>query len=110
MKRLHDPPPPPLAANVALSSLQCQLAAENLCVAASHLLSLIRVLRLSLLIMDEESISTEEEYQSWQANQITERAMALADRTELDWIRLRNTDGENGDVSSMDNRIRENDA
>jgi D-alanyl-D-alanine carboxypeptidase (penicillin-binding protein 5/6) len=80
MKRLHDPPPPPLAANVALSTLQCQLAAENLCVAASHLLSLIRILRLSLLIMDEETISAEEGYQSWQANQITERAMALADQ------------------------------
>lgn len=98
MKLLHDPPPPPLAANVAMSTLQCQLAAENLCVSASHLLSLIRILRLSLLIMDEETISAEEEYQSWQANQITEQAMSLADDAELEWIKLRNSTQQ--DVSS----------
>jgi hypothetical protein len=55
----QDPPPPPLAADVALASLQCQLASENICVATSHLLTLIRTLRLSLLLMDEDTIDAE---------------------------------------------------
>lgn len=45
-------PPPSLTANAALSSLQAQLAAQNICVASSQLLDLIRTLRLSLLLMD----------------------------------------------------------
>ena len=57
----QDPPPPPLAADVALSTLQCQLAAENICVASSHILSLIRTLKLSLLLMDEDCIEAEED-------------------------------------------------
>eukprot|EP00816_Leptocylindrus_hargravesii_P012475 CAMPEP_0196812772 /NCGR_PEP_ID=MMETSP1362-20130617/30731_1 /TAXON_ID=163516 /ORGANISM="Leptocylindrus danicus, Strain CCMP1856" /LENGTH=187 /DNA_ID=CAMNT_0042188651 /DNA_START=114 /DNA_END=677 /DNA_ORIENTATION=+ len=45
-------PPPSLTTNAALSSLQAQLAAQNICVASSQLLDLIRTLRLSLLLMD----------------------------------------------------------
>ena len=56
-----DDPPPPLAANVQMSSVQAKLAVENLCVASSHALDLIRTLRLSALLMDEEAIRAEEE-------------------------------------------------
>jgi len=56
-----DDPPPPLAANVQLSAVQAKLAVENLCVASSHALDLIRTLRLSALLMDEEAIRAEEE-------------------------------------------------
>mmetsp|Transcript_14977 Transcript_14977/g.26507 ORF Transcript_14977/g.26507 Transcript_14977/m.26507 type:complete len:158 (-) Transcript_14977:80-553(-) len=54
-------PPPPLAANVQMSAVQAKLAAENLCVASSNALDLIRTLRLSVLLMDEELIRAEEE-------------------------------------------------
>ncbi|KAL9188649.1 hypothetical protein ACHAXT_007027 [Thalassiosira profunda] len=54
-------PPPPLAADVQLSAVQAKLAAENLCVASSNALDLIRTLRLSALLMDEELIRAEEE-------------------------------------------------
>lgn len=90
MNSLQDPPPPPLASNVAMSSLQCQLAVENLCVAASQLLSLIRTLRLSLLLMDESTIMAEEGWQVQQVRAITEKAMQEADVLEHEWMEWRN--------------------
>jgi len=61
LMRDADDPPPPLAANVQMSVVQAKLAAENLCVASSNALDLIRTLRLSVLLMDEELIRAEEE-------------------------------------------------
>mmetsp|Transcript_30279 Transcript_30279/g.72615 ORF Transcript_30279/g.72615 Transcript_30279/m.72615 type:complete len:192 (-) Transcript_30279:154-729(-) len=95
MNSLQDPPPPPLASNVAMSSLQCQLAVENLCVAASQLLSLIRTLRLSLLLMDESTIMAEEEWQVEQVRAITEKAMQEADVLEQKWMEYRNQENIN---------------
>ena len=90
MNSLQDPPPPPLAADVTNSSLQCQLAVENLCVATSQLLSLIRTLRLSILLMDEETIAAEEEWQVQQVQAVTEQAKEQANQLEQEWIALRN--------------------
>lgn len=56
-----DDPPPPLASNVQMSAVQASLAAENLCVASSNALDLVRTLRLSVLLMDEELIQADEE-------------------------------------------------
>jgi hypothetical protein len=92
MKTPQDPPPPPLAADVAMSSLQCQLAVENLCVATSNLLSLIRTLRLSILLMDEETISAEEEWQVRQAQNIAAQAQLQANQLEKEWMDLRNSE------------------
>ncbi|ACI65238.1 predicted protein [Phaeodactylum tricornutum CCAP 1055/1] len=78
----QDPPPPPLAADVALASLQCQLASENICVATSHLLTLIRTLRLSLLLMDEDTIDAEESLQAQETKRMTEQAMTKAIQLE----------------------------
>jgi hypothetical protein len=61
MRDPDDPPPPPLAANVEMSALQAKLAAENLCVASSNALDLIRTLRLSVLFTDGELMRAEEE-------------------------------------------------
>ena len=61
MRDPADPPPPPLAANVEMTALQAKLAAENLCVASSNALDLIRTLRLSVLLTDGELIRAEEE-------------------------------------------------
>jgi hypothetical protein len=90
MTSLQDPPPPPLAADVMSSSLQCQLAVENLCVATSQLLSLIRTLRLSILLMDEETIAAEEEWQVQQVQDITTQAQEQANKIEQQWMELRN--------------------
>ena len=90
MKSLQDPPPPPLASDVLMSSLQCQLAVENLCVATSNLLSLIRTLRLSLLLMDEETIAAEEEWQVQQIKTFTNKAEDQAKFLEHEWLELRN--------------------
>ena len=95
MNTLNDPPPPPLASDVAMSSLQCQLAVENICVATSQLLSLIRTLRLSMLLMDEETIMTEEEYQVYQAQQITLNSIQEANEIEQQWMILRNNTTKN---------------
>lgn len=61
LMRDADDPPPPLASNALMSGVQSKLAAENLCVASSNALDLIRTLRLSVLLMDEELIRAEEE-------------------------------------------------
>lgn len=60
---MSDPndPPPPLAANVQMSSVQAKLAAENICVASANALDLISTLRLSIMLMDEEAMLAEEE-------------------------------------------------
>mmetsp|Transcript_3802 Transcript_3802/g.5027 ORF Transcript_3802/g.5027 Transcript_3802/m.5027 type:complete len:162 (+) Transcript_3802:23-508(+) len=60
MNSFSDPPPPPLAADVALSSLQCLTATENITVACSQILTSIRTLRLSLLLMDSDTMEAEE--------------------------------------------------
>jgi Surfeit locus protein 5 subunit 22 of Mediator complex len=84
----QDPPPPPLAADVALSTLQCQLAAENICVASSHILSLIRTLRLSLLLMDEETMDAEEQVEVERTKQLTQEALKAAVELEQQYMEL----------------------
>ena len=90
MKQLQDPPPPPLASDVAMSSLQCQMAVENLCVATSNLLSQIRTLRLSLMLMDEKTIGAEEEWQVEQMQILTTKAQEESNLLEQEWLELRN--------------------
>jgi hypothetical protein len=92
MMSLQDPPPPPLATDVASSSLQCQLAVENICVASSQLLSLIRTLRISILMMDEEAIAAEEELQVLEVEKITIEAQNQANQLEKEWMELRNSE------------------
>ena len=87
----NSAPPPPLAADVTRSALTCQLAVENLCVAASQLLSLIRTLRLSILLMDESSIVAEEEWQVHQALKLASEHLQVAAKLEQEWINLRTT-------------------
>ena len=84
----QDPSPPPLAADVALSTLQCQLAAENICVASSHILSLIRTLRLSLLLMDEDTIEAEEEVEVERTKRLTQEALREAVQIEHQYMEL----------------------
>lgn len=71
MISMNDPPPPPLASDILFSTLQCELASENICVAISNILSLIRTLKLSLLLMDDITIEAEEEIQVYQTTNET---------------------------------------
>ena len=89
---MTDPnePPPPLAADAALSSLQAKLAAQNLCVASSNLLDLIRTLRLSALLMEEGSIAEEEEAECEESREVAERAVMDSVKMEREWMRIRN--------------------
>jgi Surfeit locus protein 5 subunit 22 of Mediator complex len=82
MKSTQDPPPPPLAANVASSLVQCQVAAENLNVAASSLLTLIRTLKLSLLLTDADTMEAEQELECRACQE--EAAQALREANELE--------------------------
>mmetsp|Transcript_1186 Transcript_1186/g.1817 ORF Transcript_1186/g.1817 Transcript_1186/m.1817 type:complete len:152 (+) Transcript_1186:76-531(+) len=85
-------PPPPTAADAAWHELQTQLAVENLCVASLNMLELIRKLRLSLLLMDEDTMMAEEEYQVLQCQKAAQEAQVAADEMEAEWRKLRNTD------------------
>jgi hypothetical protein len=60
---MSDPnePPPALAADASLSAFQAKMASQNLAIAASNMLGLIRTLRLSALLMDERVIAAEEQ-------------------------------------------------
>lgn len=83
-----DPPLPPLAADVNMSTIQCQLAAENICVAASQLLSLIRTLRLSLLLMDQDTIQAEEQVEVERTQALTVEALRHAVELEQQYVQL----------------------
>lgn len=90
MATLQDPPPPALAYEVLRSQLSCQLATENLCVAASQLLTLIRQLRLSILITDTSTMTAEQVQACMDIEQETLRATQEAQALEYEWIQLRN--------------------
>jgi len=83
-------PPPPLAADASLSALQAQMAVENLCVASSNLLDLIRTLRLSILLMDEDTIAAEEEAQVASSKEQTQQCMLEAAKLEAELLKLKN--------------------
>lgn len=90
MTTLQDPPPP-AAADAAWHELQTRLSVENLCVASSHLLELIRTLRLSLLLQDEDTMTAEEEYQVLEDAKVAQEAQEAAVKLEAEWHELRNS-------------------
>ena len=90
LMRDADDPPPPLAANVQMSALQAKLAAENLCVASSNALDLIRTLRLSVLLMDEELICAEEEEEALELCELGLEAEEECNKLEEKLAELRN--------------------
>lgn len=83
-------PPPPLAADASLSALQAQMAVENLCVASSNMLDLIRTLRLSILLMDEDTIAAEEEWQVTASKEQTRQCMKQVAELEAELLKLKN--------------------
>jgi hypothetical protein len=83
-------PPPPLAADASLSALQAQMAVENLSVASSNLLEHIRTLRLSILLMDEDTIAAEEEWQVRESFRVTKEASLEAAKLEVELWKLQN--------------------
>lgn len=89
MREAEDPPPP-LAANVQMSAVQAKLAAENLCVASSNALDLIRTLRLSILLTDEEVIRAEEEEEALELCEMGLQADDECAAVEDKLIKLRN--------------------
>jgi D-arabinose 5-phosphate isomerase GutQ len=81
--------PPPLAADVALyTTVQCQLCIENICVATSQILTLIRTLRLSLLLMDDDTISAEEYIQVQEMKLLTNAANTVSMELENEYNEL----------------------
>lgn len=90
MTTLQDPPPP-AAADAAWHELQARLSVENLCVASSHLLELIRTLRLSLLLQDEDTMMAEEEYQVLEDAKVAQEAQEAVVKLEAEWHELRNS-------------------
>mmetsp|Transcript_56489 Transcript_56489/g.169000 ORF Transcript_56489/g.169000 Transcript_56489/m.169000 type:complete len:157 (-) Transcript_56489:104-574(-) len=89
---MHEPsePPPPLAADASLSSLQAKLAAQNLCVAAGNLLDLTRTLRLSALLMDEETIYAEETEECLDCRDAAEMAVRESARVTAELMKMKN--------------------
>ena len=90
LMRDADDPPPPLAADVAMNAMQAKLAAENLCVASSNALDLIRTLRLSALLMDDEAIRAEEEEEALEVCELGLQAEEECVLLEAKLIDLRN--------------------
>lgn len=87
MISLSDPPPPSLAANVGLSDLTVQVSAENLCAAASQILTLTRTLRLSLLLMDTDTVEAEEQVQVEASMEKTKLALESAVALEQEYLK-----------------------
>ena len=59
-------PPPPLAASTSLSTLQTKLSTHNIITASNTLLDLIRMMKMSALVMDGEQIYREEDVECWE--------------------------------------------
>ena len=59
-------PPPPLSSSISLSTLQTKLSTQNIITASNTLLDLIRIMRVSALVMDENRIAMEEEVECWE--------------------------------------------
>jgi len=89
---MEDPnePPPSLAASVHFTSLQAKIASQNICVAASQLLDLIRTLRMSILLMDKETIHAEEEAVCRACQQQTEQILKDCRLLEMNLMDIRN--------------------
>mmetsp|Transcript_18209 Transcript_18209/g.25657 ORF Transcript_18209/g.25657 Transcript_18209/m.25657 type:complete len:147 (+) Transcript_18209:178-618(+) len=81
-------PPAPLAADAALNQLQTKSAVQNICISANNILDLIRTLRLSVLLMDEDTVAAEEAYQTLEAQLITEKAFEDASKIEADLFKF----------------------
>ena len=79
-----------MAADASLSALQAKLAAHNLCVASANLLDLIRTLRLSALLMDEEAIAAEEEEECEECQNVAKEAVGESVQLEAELMNLRN--------------------
>ena len=90
MKDANEPPPPALAADAIQGSLQAKLAAQNLCVASSNLLDLIRRLRLSALLMEESSIAAEEEEDCLDSQELSKQARMESIQLESELFQIRN--------------------
>lgn len=77
-------PTPPLAASVQQSALSIRLSVDNIVVACTQLLSLIRALRLSLLLMDTDAMDQEQRSHILQSQQnttqILQRIVTLEDQ------------------------------
>lgn len=91
MKDANEPPPPALAADAEQSSLQAKLAAQNVCVASSNLLDLIRRLRLSALLMEESSIAAEEEEDCLDSQELSKQARLESIQLESELFQIRNS-------------------
>jgi len=83
-------PPPSLAASVNFSSLQAKIASQNICIAASQLLDLIRTLRLSALLMDQPTIAMEASSECNRCNEQTEQILKACRVLEMKLLELRN--------------------
>lgn len=90
---MRDPnePPAPLAADTALASLQTELSAQNLCVASAHLLDLIRTLRLSALLMEENSILEEEAEEYENERELSRIASVQSATLEAEYVSVRDS-------------------
>lgn len=99
--REPNEPPAPLAADAALSTLQAKLAAENICVATCNLLDLIRTLRLSALLMEEDAIAVEEEEEYLKVRQSAREAALDSTRMEEELMNIRNEEVKISDDGSI---------
>ncbi len=82
-------PPAPLSASVSLSTLQTKLSTQNIITASNALLDLIRIMRVSALVMDGERIHMEEEVECWEDEIVTSVVKREGERYEKEYMELR---------------------
>ena len=86
MKTINEPPPP-LASSTALSTLATLAATENICHSVNQILDLIRILRLSVIVMGEERFQ-EEEVECWENEIVTREICRETAALEHEWREL----------------------
>ena len=88
MKTMTEPPPP-LSSSISLSTLQTKLSTQNIIAACNNLLDLIRIMRVSALVMDSEGIDMEEEVECWEDGIVTGIVRREGEKYEKEWMELR---------------------
>jgi len=84
-------PPPPLASSTSLSELTTLVASENICTTVNELLDLIRIARLSVLVMGEDR-AEEEAAECWEDSVVMEEVLAETQKMEQKLLKLREKD------------------
>mmetsp|Transcript_12075 Transcript_12075/g.14974 ORF Transcript_12075/g.14974 Transcript_12075/m.14974 type:complete len:191 (+) Transcript_12075:94-666(+) len=89
-------PTPPLSASATISTFQTKLATQNIITTSNQLLDLIRILRLSALLLDETCSKKEADVECWENDIVIDLVSEECGLKEKLLMELRQNDNDTG--------------